>query len=211
MTTSVLLADFQFLTRQGIASLIDSIPGFEIIHQINKSTELKKAIEEIEPDLAILDISGSDKALLTDLKEIKKTSSAKFLIISNSQNKESIRRLIDIGIKGIVTKNCSEQEITSALVSVNKNERFFCNKILDLVIEDQNNKDQIIATKLTTRELEVLKLIATGNKTNQIAKNLFLSVHTINSHRKNILKKLNMKSPIELVAYAFQNGLIKSL
>ena len=211
MTTSVLLADFQFLTRQGIASLIASIPGFQITHQINKPSELKQAINEIKPDLAILDISGSDKALLTDLKEIKKTSSTKFLIISNSQNKESIRRLLDIGIKGIVTKNCSEQEITSALVSVNKNERFFCNKILDLVIEDQNNKDQIIATKLTRRELQVLKMIATGNKTNQIAEDLFLSVHTINSHRKNILKKLNMKSPTELVAYAFQNGLVKSL
>lgn len=210
MTTSVLLADFQFLTRQGIVSLIDSIPDFQISHQISESRELKRAINQIKPDLVILDVSGTDNQLITDLVELKQNSKTKFLVVSNNQNKDSIRKLLDMGIKGIVTKNCSQQEITNALVSVSNNKRFFCNKILDLVIEEQNSEDDIIPTKLTKRELEVLKLIATGNKTNQIAELLFLSIHTINTHRKNILKKLNMSSPTELVVYAINNGLVKT-
>ena len=210
MSTSVLLADFQYLTRQGIVSLLDSIPSFHISHQINESHELKQAIDKIKPDLVILDVSGTDNKLISDLGELKRSSKTKFLIISNNQNKESIRKLLDMGIKGIVTKNCSQQEITNALVSVSKNKRFFCNKVLDLVIEGQNSQDDITPANLTKRELEVLKLIATGNKTNQIAELLFLSIHTINTHRKNILKKFNMSSPTELVVYAINNGLVKT-
>jgi two-component system, NarL family, response regulator NreC len=208
--TSVLLADFQFLTRQGIVTLLNSISGFEVSYQIALPTELKEAIIKNKPDLVILDVSGTDLELITDLENIKRNSKIKFLIISNNLNKESIRRLLDMGIKGIVTKNCSQQEITNALISVRNNKRFFCNKILDLVIEEQNSEDNNISANLTKRELEILKLIASGNKTNQIAELLFLSVHTINTHRKNILKKLNMSSPTELVVYAFNNGLVKT-
>ncbi len=210
MITSVLLADFQFLTRQGIVTLLNSISGFEVSYQIALPTELKEAIIKNKPDLVILDVSGTDLELITDLENIKRNSKIKFLIISNNLNKESIRRLLDMGIKGIVTKNCSQQEITNALISVRNNKRFFCNKILDLVIEEQNSEDNNISANLTKRELEILKLIASGNKTNQIAELLFLSVHTINTHRKNILKKLNMSSPTELVVYAFNNGLVKT-
>ena len=210
MTTSVLLADFQYLTRQGIVSLLDSLPNFHIIHQISASRELKQAIDQTKPDLVILDVARTDDDLITDLGELKRTSKTKFLVISNNQDKESIRKLLDMGIKGIVTKNCSQQEITNALVSVSKNKRFFCNKILDLVIEEQNTEDDITSANLTKRELEILKLIASGNKTNQIAELLFLSIHTINTHRKNILKKLNMGSPTELVVYAINNGIVKT-
>jgi DNA-binding NarL/FixJ family response regulator len=208
--TSVLLADFQYLTRQGIVTLLNSIPGFEVSYQIALPTELKEALIKNKPDLVILDVSGTDLELITDLENIKRNSKIKFLIISNNLNKESIRRLLDMGIKGIVTKNCSQQEITNALISVRNNKRFFCNKILDLVIEEQNSEDNNISANLTKRELEILKLIASGNKTNQIAELLFLSIHTINTHRKNILKKLNMSSPTELVVYAFNNGLVKT-
>lgn len=210
MTTSVLLADFQYLTRQGIVSLLDSLPNFHIIHQISASRELKQAIDQTKPDLVILDVARTDDDLITDLGELKRTSKTKFLVISNNQDKVSIRKLLDMGIKGIVTKNCSQQEITNALVSVSKNKRFFCNKILDLVIEEQNTEDDITSANLTKRELEILKLIASGNKTNQIAELLFLSIHTINTHRKNILKKLNMGSPTELVVYAINNGIVKT-
>lgn len=208
MSTSVLLADFQFLTRQGIASLIDAIPDFEIVHQISEPNELEEAIERIQPVITVLDISDKDNDLLSTLEKIKQKSEVRFLIISNSQNKQSIQRLLGMGIKGIVTKNCSKEEITSALIAVSQNNRFFCNKILDLVVEDQNSRDNCEATNLTPREYEVLALIAKGNTTNQIADKLFLSVHTINSHRKNMLKKLNIKSPTELVVYAIQSGLV---
>lgn len=208
MSTTVLLADFQFLTRQGIASLVQSISGFQIIHEINDSSELKKAIDQFQPDLTVLDIPDKDSPIISILEEIKQHFDGKFLIISNNQNRESVKRLLNMGVKGIVTKNCSEEEITNALNSVSNNNRFFCNKVLDLVIEDQSEKTQREPANLSPREYEVLMLIAKGNTTNKIADQLFLSVHTVNSHRKNILKKLNVKSPAELISYAIQSGLV---
>lgn len=209
MPASVLLADFQFLTRQGIATLIGSIPDFKIVGEVNKSSELEAAISQMRPDLTVLDISDKDHELISALERIKQNSKVKFLIISNSQNRESIQRLLKMGIKGIVTKNCSEEEITNALLAVSENNRFFCNTVLDLVVENQDERENCEPTNLSPREFEVLTLIAKGNTTNQIAEQLFLSVHTINSHRKNILKKLNMKSPTELIVYAIQSGLVK--
>ena len=208
MTTSVLLADFQFLTRQGILSLIQSTPGFQIVHEINDLSELEKAIHKFNPHLVVLDVSGKDNNLISILESIKKKSGVKFLVISNSQNRASVQRLLNMGIKGIVTKDCSEEEITNALFSVSKNNRFFCNKILDLVIEEQDKRENCEPSSLSPREYEVLTLIAKGNTTIKIADQLFLSVHTVNSHRKNILKKLNVKSPAELIAYAIQSGLV---
>lgn len=209
MPTSVLLADFQFLTREGIASLIKSIPDFEIIGQVNNASDLETTIYNLQPELTVLDISDKDRALITTLERIKEKTSGKFLIISNSQSRESIQRLLGMGIKGIVTKNCSEEEISNALMAVRQNHRFFCNNILDLVVEDQTARDNCDPTSLSPREYEVLTFIAKGLTTTQIAETLFLSVHTINSHRKNILRKLNMKSPTELVAYAIKSGLVK--
>jgi DNA-binding NarL/FixJ family response regulator len=206
--TSVLLADFQFLTRQGIASLIQSISGFQIIHEINDSSELKGAIDKFQPDLTVLDIPDKNSPIISILEEIKQKYAGKFLIISNNQNRESVKRLLNMGVKGIVTKNCSEEEITTALHSVSNNHKFFCDKVLDLVIEDQDKKKLVDSANLSPREYEVLMLIAKGNTTYKIADQLFLSVHTVNSHRKNILKKLNIKSPAALISYAIQSGLV---
>lgn len=210
MSTSVLLADFQFLTRQGITALIESLPDFHIEHQVNDSAGLEKAVAEYKPELVVVDISDKDSLLIDRLESLKKDSESDFLVISNSQNRESMQRLLGMGIKGIVTKNCSEEEIVSALKSVKKGNRFFCNTILDLVVSAQNEEENCEPANLSPREYEVLKLITKGLRTNQIADELHVSVHTINSHRKNILKKLNLSSPAELIVYAIESGLVKS-
>lgn len=207
-STSVLLADFQFLTRAGIRLLIEGLPDFNIIKQVDDAKELALSINKEKPDIVVLDVSNNDSSLIEELEEIKKKSEPAFLVISNSQNRESVQKLISIGIKGIVTKNCSEEEITNALKAVSQGNRFFCNNVLDLVVKGNNEEDNCEPTNLSPREYEVLKLITKGLRTNQIAENLHLSIHTINSHRKNILKKLNLKSPAELIVYALESGLV---
>ncbi len=210
MSNSVLLADFQFLTREGITALINSLPDFHVSHVISESEELSNAMDSQEHDLIVLDISDKDTSLIDQLEVIKQKTESPFLVISNSQSKESIQRLLGMGIKGIVTKNCSEEEIINALRAVEKGNRFFCNNILDLVLDSQKEEEDCEPTNLSPREFEVLQLIVRGNKTNQIADRLHVSIHTINSHRKNILKKLNIRSPAELIVYALESGLVKT-
>ncbi len=208
-STSVLLADFQFLTRQGIAALIGDLENFDVIKQIDDPKELAVSVNEVKPDLVVLDVSDDDTYLINELEEMRSREESSFLIISNNQNKQSVQRLLSIGIKGIVTKNCSEEEIINAIKAVTGGNRFFCNTVLDLVVGNDDAED-CEPTNLSPREYEVLKFITKGFKTHQIADELHVSVHTINSHRKNILKKLNLKSPAELIVYALESGLVKT-
>jgi two-component system, NarL family, response regulator NreC len=210
LSTSVLLADFQYLTRQGIASLVKAMPGFELVKTIDSPEKLMTAATQLNPDLIVIDISDKDKELIPQIRLLKESQSCHFLVISNSQTKDSIQQLLSMGIKGILTKNCSEEEIISGLRAVSQGNRFFCNNILDLVVESPDEEENCEPTTLTPREFEVLELITKGMSTALIAETLHVSIHTINSHRKNILKKLNLKSPAELIVYALETGLVKA-
>ncbi|WP_420317055.1 response regulator transcription factor [Ekhidna sp.] len=209
MITSVLLADFQYLTRQGIASLIKAMPGFDLVKMIESPNQLIEHVKSVNPQLVVIDISDKDKELIPSLRMLKEETECSFLVISNSQTKESIRQLLAMGIKGILTKNCSEEEIINGLRAVSQGNRFFCNNILELVVDRPDEVDNCEPTNLTPREFEVLELITQGLTTAQIADHLHLSIHTINSHRKNTLKKLGLNSPTELVVYALETGLVK--
>ena len=209
MAAKVVLADFQFLTRKGIASLINAIPGMHLIKQVDEDGSLEETINEINPQLAVVDVYGREDILLPQIERAKQTSHTSFLVISNSQDKESIQRLLDIGVRGILTKNCSEDEITNGLIAVSKGSRFFCNTVLDMMVQGETDEEDCEPTNLSKREFEVIELITKGKTTQQIADELHLSVHTINSHRKNILRKLNLNSPAELIVYVLESGLVR--
>ena len=210
MATSVLLADFQYLTRQGISSLIKAMPGFDLVKVIESPDRLVELATATNPQLIVIDISDKDRELVPKLRVLKESLSSSFLVIFNSQTRDSIQQMLSMGIKGILTKNCSEEEIVSGLRAVAQGNRFFCNNILDLVVDNPEDKDDCEPTNLSPREFEVLELITKSMTTAQIAEELHLSVHTINSHRKNILKKLNLSSPAELIVYALETGLVRS-
>ena len=135
---------------------------------------------------------------------------SKVLIVTNEVEKGHIQNLLSFGVKGIVTKRCSQTEIIHAIESVAKSNRFFCNSILEIVMAPHEEVPTYCEpADLSKRELEVLELIAKGYRTVDIAEKLFVSVHTINSHRKNILKKLNLKSPAQLIVYALESKLVQ--
>ncbi len=209
MVASVVLADFQFLTRKGIAMLIKAIPSLQLVKEVENAYQLQSIVEELEPDLVVVDLHGNEERLIPQIEEIQKESNTSFLTISNTQNRETIQRLLNSRVKGILTKNCSEEEITNGLLAVAKGTRFFCNTVLEMVIKGESDELDCEPTNLSKREYEVLELITKGKSTATIADTLHLSVHTINSHRKNILKKLNLKSPAELIVHAIESGLVK--
>lgn len=211
MAIKVLLSDFQYLTREGIIRMLDSNLDFDLVGVNEGPDGLLNSIIEKRPDVLILDYQSQDPILLSLLKKITGDHLTQVLIITNDQDKLHIQNLLDMGIKGIVTKSCSKPEIINAIHSVHSNKRFFCNRILDLIINPgtTTEPENCEPTELSPREFEVLKLITKGYKTTEIADELHVSVHTINSHRKNILKKLNIKSPAELIVYAMEAGLVK--
>ena len=188
--------------------LVSQLPDFVIKAHVEDAGNLYSSVKDHEPDLVVLDLSGENDQLFGEIRKIcTEMEGTDILIISNSQNRVLVKKLLSLGVKGILTKECSEEEITSALKTVSKGDRFFCNNVLNLVVD--NEQDDCDVTLLSSREYEVLELITKGFTTSQIAEKLHLSIHTINSHRKNILKKLNLSSPTELIVYALESGLVK--
>lgn len=205
----VLISDFQFLTRQGLINLLSAHDDFELLEVVEGQIDLVSKVIELQPDVLILDYKSQDPILISSLKKIMELGATHTLIITNDDNKSHIRNLLDMGIKGIVTKSCSKLEITNAIYSIAQDNRFFCNRILDLVMNAEKQEETVNCdpADLSPREYEVLQLIVKGQKTIDIADKLHVSVHTINSHRKSILKKLNVKSPAELIVYAMGAGI----
>lgn len=208
----VLISDFQFLTRAGLIHLIEERSEFELVGVMEQPDSLLSTVLSQHPDVLLMDYKGDDPVLQSLLKQIVETHATNVLIVTNEDRKPYVKQLLDMGIRGIVTKSCSQQEIINAIEAISLRNRFYCNRILDLLMDEnvrEESGSNCEPTSLSPREYEVLQLITKGYRTADIAESLHLSVHTINSHRKNILKKLNLKSPAELIVYAMESGMVK--
>ena len=206
----VIILDFQFLTREGLIKLTKSTRNFDLVAVLEDEKQCMDQVTQLQPDVLILDYPEHQMDINETLIEVIKMQASKVLIVTNEVEKGHIQNLLSFGVKGIVTKRCSQTEIIHAIESVAKSNRFFCNSILEIVMAPQEEVSTYCEpTDLSKRELEVLELIAKGYRTVDIAEKLFVSVHTINSHRKNILKKLNLKSPAQLIVYALESKLVQ--
>jgi DNA-binding NarL/FixJ family response regulator len=135
------------------------------------------------------------------------------LIISGDEDKKAIYDVLESGVNSFLTKTCDEHEIKDAIAATAKGDKFYCTRIIDYLLEKSFAKDEVedcSPTPLSPREVEIVRLIAQGLIAKEIADELSLSTHTIYTHRKNIMKKLNMNSSSELILYALNNGLVSS-
>ena len=208
---SVFLSDFQFLTRQGFEALIEDHQDFVLVGAEENTSNLLAGIQDTHPDVLVIDYRPDDKEFLDRLEKIKAQGTGNILIVTSDTDRTRVKNILKTGVKGMVTKTCSRQEIVNSVYAVAQGNRFYCNRILDIVMEEaeQEEPEDCTPTDLSPREYEVLQLITKGMTTTMIADSLHVSVHTINSHRKNILKKLNLRSPTELIVYAMETGLVK--
>lgn len=211
-TIELLIADSQPLTAVGLESYLADKQGFKVLGRVKHRDDLEKLVEKFKPDLLIADYNLPGYIGLADIKNAQaKSAKTNVLILSSDNNKASILNALQLGVKGYITKECSLEEIGMAVQSTARGEKFFCHKILDIIMEKHFSPEpeEVDAAILTTRETEILKLIANGQSTQTIADDLHLSPHTVQTHRKSIIKKLNIKSPTQFVIYAMDLGLLK--
>jgi len=209
----ILLADSQVLTAAGLTSILSERSDLLISGQVSTADQLGELLDLHQPDLLIVDyaISGfiSPDVLARLRIDYPQTN---LLVISSDNDKTSILRVLQSGVIGYLTKECSREEILMAVYAVSRGEKFFCHKILNIIMEKHFNPGpvEVLPGIFTVRETEILKLLASGYSTQKVASELFLSPHTVHTHRKSIIKKLNIKSPTEFVIYALDFGLIKA-
>lgn len=210
---SIALADAQYLIRVGLRSLIEEFDQFEIIGEAAEEEQLLKIVEEKIPDVVILDYQQTAaKFNIDSIAKIKSISpKSNILIISGDNDRQTIYKVVESGISSFLTKTCDEEEIINAIKATAKQEKFFCNKILNFILEKSFAKpDDCSPTSLTPREIQIVRLVVDGKIAKEIASELNLSTHTIYTHRKNIMNKLELKSASELVLYALEKGIVKS-
>ncbi len=206
--TSIAIASPAFLSREGFRMIIENNKNFQLVGEITNKREFKEGLQPLKPDILVVDNDSEDFIGIDELSKLTRLSAGiKVLIISDYLKKENIQKLLDDGILGYLTKACEKNEILTALESIAKGEKFICNKILDVVLEKKREGDRN-ETGLSEREIEIVKLIAEKYSYQEIAEKLFISIHTVYTHRKNIMKKLNMRSPVELILYAMDKGII---
>ncbi|GJM29547.1 MAG: putative two-component response regulator [Cyclobacteriaceae bacterium] len=210
----VALADKQALTRVGLKSFIQEKTDLDLLDEVDSLQDLKETLTRYQPEVLLVDYNLRDFVSIKDLREVSKLSpNTRILIISSDNNKSNIFEVLEIGISGYVTKECSKHEIVGAIYATAKGEKFFCNKVLDLILEKHLKKeeaDECLPTELSVREVEVVKWTASGLNAKQIADKLHLSHHTVYTHRKNVMKKLALGSVSELTLYAVKTGIINA-
>lgn len=205
---SILIADAQHITRMGLAQILAS--DYQT-YQAESREDALEIVREEKPQVVLIDYNTPEGFSFEDIETIKELADKiKIIAISSDTDEQRVLKVIEYGTNGFLTKECDPDEINLAVRSVLKGERFFCNKVLDIILQKKlTPEDNCEPTSLSERENEITALIAAGLTNKAIADTLHLSPHTIHTHRKNIMRKLNAKSTSDLVLYAVKVGLIK--
>ena len=212
------LADDHQVLIDGMRTLLNTVDDFEFVgFSLNGSTLFEEIIAN-KTDVLVLDISMPQKDGIEVLKEFKeKGFPCKVIILSSYDELKLIKEVMKLGASGYLTKQCAAEHIIEAIHFVNKGEEYFCNivreKIFNTATRDNikvNKYNPTVSELLTEREIEVITLIALEYSGKEISEFLFISNNTVETHRKNIMKKLKAKNTISLVKYAIKNKLIKS-
>ena len=213
----VFLADDHQVLIDGIKSLLKTNKIFDVVGFSLNGINLIKNVRESEADILVMDINMPMKNGIEVLKELEDLPHKfKVLILSSFDDLKLVREVMKYGAHGYLTKQCAGDNIVEALLEVYTGQEYFCKTIREKICETFTNNfnhstmlefhDNII---LTERELEILKLITLELNSKEISQALYISTNTVDTHRKNLLKKLNVKTSIGLAKFALKHNLIE--
>ncbi len=214
---SVLIADKNYLSRLGLFTLLNESSNFEVDYTENEDFDsLMSVIKKKKPKILVLDFQSlnfNSKQISTLIKTFKRLQ---VLAITDYMNRSEMQSALDIGVRSYLLKECDKEEIIEALHATYNGERFLCGKVafflansdkLELM-SPQLDKVSCQGLGITDRELDVIRLISEGLSNKLIADKLELSTHTVNTHRKNIMAKLNIPNTAGIVMFAVKNNLL---
>lgn len=204
MVTKVFIVDDHYMVIEGIRSLLQNEKGIEWLGHATNAASSLAFLKQQQPDVILMDINLPDMSGIDLCKEVKEKYSSVFIIGLSTFNQQSfIEKMMDNGASGYVLKNATKDELMNAITVVAKGKTYLSFEVAETI----RNKPET-AFVLTRREKEVLELIADGMTNNMIAEKLFISSTTVDSHRKNLLAKFEVKNTASLIRIASQKKLI---
>ena len=211
----VMLVDDHTMVREGLKLALNSQENIEIIGEAGSGIEAVELAGDLKPDIILMDISMPEMDGLATAKKIKKSNkSVKIIILTMLENELYIIDALKNNIEGFINKDSSVNELLNAIEEVYNGGRAFNKQVTDKVFEHlghANDKGSSAHNKkaiLTKRQIEVINLVANGLTSKEVAQKLFISELTVIKHRKNIIRKLDLKNFTEVVSYAHREGII---
>lgn len=211
MAIRVLLVDDHIVLRDGLKSLLNHESDIEVIGDVGDGREAISAVESLQPDVILTDISMPGLNGIESVRMLRhEHPTLKIIILSMHSGQEYVLQSLQAGANGYVVKQADASEVLAAIRSVMAGGAYLSPTISKHLIDDylSQTPEEISAPKLTTREREVAQLIAEGQSTREISETLTISVKTVETHRMNIMKKLNAKSATDIIKYALKKGWI---
>ncbi len=210
----ILLVDDHAVLRDGVRMVLESQPGFQVVGTTENGQDAVRLVEDLKPDIAVLDIAMPEMNGLDATRAIRQCCpDTQVVILSMHEGEEYLREALRAGAAGYVLKRAAAKELVGAIQRVRHGESYLDPALTRTLISDyvrQVERGDETPDSLTERELEVLKLVAEGFTNRQIAFKLNISIKTVQTHRANLMDKLNLHDRTELVRYAIRRGLIQA-
>lgn len=213
----IMLVDDHQIVRDGIKALLESLDNVQVIGEASSVTELLEKLQTSQPDIIVTDISMPDISgieLTKIINENPKYIGIKVLILSMYTNEDFIFNAIKAGAKGYLPKNTNRRELFDAVNTIYEGDEYFSESISNIILksyikkaqsDEQINKKEV----LSVRETEILKHFAQSMSNQEIADKLFISIRTVESHKNHIMQKLELKSTVDLIKFAFKNKIVE--
>ena len=215
--TKIILVDDHQIVRDGIRSLLTGEPNIKIIAEAKDANELFKILKFDIPNIILLDISLPGMSGIEISKRLKiDFPSIRILMLSMYTSEDFIFNALKAGVMGYLPKNTTREELLQAINSIASNKEYFSKSISDTILKSYINtaksggeisEDKL--TNLTNREREVLHYVVEGNNNTSIAKQLCISIRTVETHKSAIMRKLNLNNTVDLIKFAIKNNLIE--
>jgi two-component system response regulator NreC len=213
MSVRVLIADDHKIMLAGLRSLLEKQTDIEVVGEAENGRKAVQMAQEKKPDVVVMDVSMPDLNGIEATKQIiESLPETRVIALSMHSDKRFVMGMLRAGASGYLLKDCASQELANAIVQVARGKKYLSPEITGVVINDfllggSSEEVAIAASQLSPREREVLQLIAEGWSTKQIASHLYVSIKTIETHRRQIMKKLDLHSIADLTKYAIREGL----
>jgi DNA-binding NarL/FixJ family response regulator len=209
----ILIADDHEVARKGIRSILESQPGWEVCGEARDGREAVELAAQLLPDVSLIDIGMPNLNGLDAARQIMGSApGANILILTIHHSEQVVREVLAAGARGFLLKSDAGRDLIAAVEALRHGRTFFTSKVSQMMLEgylhpqDSSDNEQRV---LTPREREVIQLVAEGKTTKEIANTLSLSVKTAETHRTNLMRKLDLHSIADLTLYALRNGIVQ--
>lgn len=212
----ILIADDHDIVRRGLRSLIEARPEWKVCDEANSGRDAVAKAEEKKPDIVILDISMPELNGLEAARRIRRVSpNSEILILSVHYSDQLIKEILDLGVRGFIVKSDSDRDLMVAVETLANHKPFFTPMATEVMLTHFQRPMAFPAAgvrsgRLTSREREIVQLLSEGRSSKEVASSLGISVKTAETHRANVMRKLEIHSVTELVRYAVRNQIIEA-